>query len=299
MRRELDAFRPYVPFVPLAIGTGILAAVNPLLGIGAFAIAVLCISARTARQLLILAFLIVPTFNPVILGVGTGRMYWVHAVIVAATVAAVVAVGVTVLAVPRLRRVAGLVVPFAGMLVIALLVFTYIINNLTGVGTTIVRALGVPRYESYYAVVGAGLNIGATLALAPRFGILGVLLGTAVGSTLGSVYFLWLFHRLRQLSLWSALGRWLWRLSLATALAGASVWWAAANLPVELFADRAHGLATLSALGLLYLVALTACLALVGFIEPADLAFARQTAPQPLVAVADRLRLRPAFRTQA
>ncbi len=61
-----------------------------------------------------------------------------------------------------------------------LLTLTYAINNLTGVGTTIVSAIGKPRYEAEYSVAGVILNLAATVALAPFFGLYGILAGTMI-----------------------------------------------------------------------------------------------------------------------
>jgi O-antigen/teichoic acid export membrane protein len=155
--------------------------------------------------------------------------------------------------------------------ILYLLVATYAINNLTGAGTTIVRALGKPRYESYYAVLGAVLNVLATVALAPRFGIYGVLGGTLLGSVIGSAYFIWLFHRLLHMPLWAGLGDWLWRLSVATAFATGVLWLMIGALPSDLFDNRLTGSLVLLVLGLVYGLILLPCLRATRFFNAADL----------------------------
>ena len=110
--------------------------------------------------------------------------------------------------------------PYPGVVaVIVVMVITYVVNNLTGVGTTVVSAIGRPRYESEYAVLGMTLNLVATLALAPFYGLYGVLFGTLFGVVACSVYFLWRFHRIMRYSLWEYLGTWLWRVVAAVAAA--------------------------------------------------------------------------------
>ena len=105
--------------------------------------------------------------------------------------------------------------PYVTIVMAALLV-SFAVNNMTGVGTTIVRATAQPYYETYYAVVGAVINIAATLVLTPIFGLMGVVMGTVIGQVCGSLYFLWLFHRLRGLDWRSTMIEWLWRLTLGT-----------------------------------------------------------------------------------
>ena len=135
-----------------------------------------------------------------------------------------------------------------------LLSLAYGVSNLTGVGTTVVAAVGKPRYESEYAVLAMMLNIGATLALAPFFGLYGVVIGTVIGVVLSSAYFLARFHRLMRLSAWEYLGTWLWRLAAATTLAAAPVLLVRLALPASVTEDRGKGVLALAGLGVLYLV---------------------------------------------
>lgn len=166
-----------------------------------------------------------------------------------------------------------------------LMAIAYVVNNLTGVGTTVVSAIGKPRYESEYAVLGAGLNIAATLALAPFFGLYGILAGTVFGVVACSVYFLWRFHRLMQFPLWQYLGAWLWRLTAATALATLLVYGLRSALPHTFTAHRAEGAVTLFALALIYGGALLASLRAVRFFEARDLAVVRRVLPPRLQSV--------------
>lgn len=154
--------------------------------------------------------------------------------------------------------------PYVTIVMAALLV-SFAINNLTGVGTTIVRATAQPYYETYYAVVGAVINISATLILTPFFGLMGVVAGTVIGQVCGSLYFLWLFHRLRGLRWRSTLIEWLWRLTFGTAAASFMLWSACRLSPAIWFASRAGGLVTLAFLGAAYIVVLSICLWIMGF----------------------------------
>ncbi|WP_026961379.1 oligosaccharide flippase family protein [Alicyclobacillus herbarius] len=110
-------------------------------------------------------------------------------------------------------------IPSLSFMTEALLV-GYVTNNLTGVGTTILRAVGTPRLEAYYMVVGAVLNILLTVVLAPRFGVWGILWGTALGMTLSSWYFLFAFHRYLNIRWWSEFLRYIVELAIAAVGAG-------------------------------------------------------------------------------
>lgn len=108
-------------------------------------------------------------------------------------------------------------------LILFLLVPAYVINNLTGMGTTILRAIAKPKLETYYAMLGAGLNIVLTLSLAPRFGMPGILLGTVIATLTSSLYFINLFQKTIGLSWWDGLLQWLWPIVVATVVPGFSI----------------------------------------------------------------------------
>ncbi len=167
-------------------------------------------------------------------------------------------------------------------LIIGALVLTYAIHNLTGVATTVLRASGTPRYEAYYSIAGASINLVVTFALAPRYGLLGILTGTAVGSILGSLYMLWLFHRLRKLAWWPTVGWWLCRLSLCVAVAGSAVGALGASIPTELLVQRSIGLPILLGLGILYAGMLFGLLSVARFWLPEDRDLFLAIVPKPM-----------------
>ncbi|CAN5668632.1 oligosaccharide flippase family protein [soil metagenome] len=164
----------------------------------------------------------------------------------------------------------------------AILVATYVVNNLTGVGTTVVSAIGKPRYESEYAVLGMTLNLGATLALVPFFGLYGVLAGTLIGVVLCSLYFIWRFHRVMHYPLWTYVGSWLSRLAAGATLAGASIAGIRVLLPASVVDDRWEAALTLVGLGAVYSVLLLVFLRLFRFLVARDLATLRRVMPRRL-----------------
>ena len=173
----------------------------------------------------------------------------------------------------------GRTYPYVTIVMAALLV-SFAINNMTGVGTTIVRATAQPYYETYYAVVGAVINIAATLVLTPIFGLMGVVMGTVIGQVCGSLYFLWLFHRLRGLDWRSTMIEWLWRLTLGTVASSLILWAACRAIPPVWFATRLQGVASLALLGAGYFLISGACLWILGFWRSDDLELLKQMRPQ-------------------
>jgi peptidoglycan biosynthesis protein MviN/MurJ (putative lipid II flippase) len=139
-------------------------------------------------------------------------------------------------------------------------------------------------------VVGAIINIAATLILTPIFGLMGVVAGTVIGQVCGSLYFLWLFHRLRGLDWRSTMVEWLWRLTLATVAASFMLWSACRFIPVAWFASRAEGVVALALLGIAYLVVSFAFLWILGFWNSNDFDLVDELTPDLLAAQLSRYR---------
>jgi O-antigen/teichoic acid export membrane protein len=180
-----------------------------------------------------------------------------------------------------LRVWMGRTYPYVTMVMAALLI-SFAINNLTGVGTMIVRATAQPYYETYYAVLATVVNIVFTLILTPFFGLMGVIAGTVIGTVSGSIYFLWLFHKLRGLGWRSTLFDWLWRLALGTTVASYILWNTCRLCPASWFASRTQGAVSLAFLGTAYLAVSFICLWLLGFWGSDDFALIDELMPNVL-----------------
>ena len=74
-------------------------------------------------------------------------------------------------------------------IVIPVLSAAYLVNVTTGVGTTLAISYGVPGFAAANSVLIALMNVALTIALAPLFGLWGVISGTAVAVVLGSMVF--------------------------------------------------------------------------------------------------------------
>jgi peptidoglycan biosynthesis protein MviN/MurJ (putative lipid II flippase) len=166
----------------------------------------------------------------------------------------------------------------------AALLVSFAINNLTGVGTMIVRATGQPYYETYYAVFSAVVNIVATLILTPIFGLMGVVGGTVIGYFCGSFFFLWLFHKVRGLGWRSTMIEWLQRLMMGTIASSFALWCTCRLCPATWFSSRAVGAVVLVLLGAAYVIVSFCCLWFLGFWRSDDLALIQELAPNLIAA---------------
>lgn len=165
----------------------------------------------------------------------------------------------------------GLSYPYVPSIV-AVLASAHVVNVLTGVGTVVMRALGRPRYEAQYAFLGMVVNVALTVALASRYGLYGVVAATAFATAASSIYFLCLFHRLRRLPFWMAVGRWLWRLVAAWASAIVAARYALTFVLPLVTSGKVPGFLALAALGTAYALALLLALWVTRFVTRADLA---------------------------
>lgn len=86
-------------------------------------------------------------------------------------------------------------------LLVPFLTLAYLVNMTTGVGTTIAIGAGHPGLASANSVMIAIVNVILTVALAPLFGLWGVVGGTFLAVTIGSLAFNWRFLRLFGLPL--------------------------------------------------------------------------------------------------
>ncbi len=153
-------------------------------------------------------------------------------------------------------------------LVFVLMVGAYTTSNLTGIGTTVLRGQLQPRLTSYYTAFTALLKLSISLALAPHYGLLGILVGSLIGSTFGTLYlFAHLFPRL-NLGWGEGLWQWLPRLALASIpVAWAGYQWARGAASTEgRFTSGLLAAGTLIATPLLIVIFLR----LVGFFTPRD-----------------------------
>jgi len=81
------------------------------------------------------------------------------------------------------------------VLALRFLMIGFMINILTGVGTSIARGIGRPHLEMKYELWVAVSNIVLSLILIIKIGFIGALIGTSVSLIIFSIYFMVIFHR--------------------------------------------------------------------------------------------------------
>jgi len=85
--------------------------------------------------------------------------------------------------------------PGEAELIVVALSCAFAVNIVTGVGMTLTMSDGRPGLVAKTAVFTAVLNVVATVALAPLFGLWGILAGTMLAEVLGSLVQVAVFHR--------------------------------------------------------------------------------------------------------
>jgi len=86
-------------------------------------------------------------------------------------------------------------IPDQSVQIICLLSFSFAVNMTTGVAMTLVVSDGAPGLVAQTATMLVVLNVAATLAAAPIFGLWGVLIATVLAQVLASGVFLVRWHR--------------------------------------------------------------------------------------------------------
>jgi O-antigen/teichoic acid export membrane protein len=86
-------------------------------------------------------------------------------------------------------------IPGEGHLVVTYLTLAYTVHITTGVASTVAIAMGNPGMVGANAILIAVCNVAFTVALAPLFGFWGVVGGTCIALSAGSLVFMARFHR--------------------------------------------------------------------------------------------------------
>lgn len=87
------------------------------------------------------------------------------------------------------------------VLALQILSIGYTFVLLVSMGRLIARGMGIPKYEMRSSVFMAVLNIALSALLIIKIGFIGALLGTTISGFLGSIYFIYSFHRFTKESL--------------------------------------------------------------------------------------------------
>lgn len=171
----------------------------------------------------------------------------------------------------------GTVYPGIGV-ICAYVGLSFIFINATMVGTTMLRAVALARYEAYYYMVWTVASIALMIATVPFFGLMGVLAGMTGGAAIGTVYFLRVLHRLRGLDVRSGLLSWALPLCGIAAASIAGTAFAAARL-APYFHGRLQCALEVLILGTLYVVLFAAGTFAARFFGAEDWEIARRVLP--------------------
>jgi O-antigen/teichoic acid export membrane protein len=90
-------------------------------------------------------------------------------------------------------------IPAEGHLVVSYLALAYVVHITTGVASTITIGAGLPGIVSANSILIALVNVALTVPLARLFGFWGVVTGTFLALSIGSLVFIGRFHRLFSL----------------------------------------------------------------------------------------------------
>lgn len=80
-------------------------------------------------------------------------------------------------------------------LALQILSIGYVFMLLVSMGRLIARGMGIPQYEMRSSILIVIMNITLSIILIIKLGFIGALLGTTLSGTIGSLYFIYSFHR--------------------------------------------------------------------------------------------------------
>jgi O-antigen/teichoic acid export membrane protein len=172
--------------------------------------------------------------------------------------------------------------------IVLMLGIGYCADNVASVASTILRAIGRPRFETLYQVMSATINIGLTLLLAWRFGVIGVLTGMLLGALISSVVFLRLVGQDFEAAGSRFIAPWLVPLGVTGALAAGVTYAFGAILPAD--APRGIAVLMLAAQVAIYLAVVALGFRIARVLDASDVARLRAALPPSLLNLASRVR---------
>ena len=172
--------------------------------------------------------------------------------------------------------------------VVLLLGLGYAADNIASVASTILRAIGRPRFETLYQVMSAGIHIVLTLLLAWRFGIVGVVVGTMSGALVSSIIYLRLVGKDFVVAQSRLIAPWLSPLAVIGTMAALAAFAAGNVAPHN--ASRPLAAMILIAQSVIYLAIVAAGFRLARLLEPSDMDRLRSAVPAPVLSLVTRVR---------
>lgn len=139
----------------------------------------------------------------------------------------------------------------SSVIVMQVLSVGFLIYCLAGPVTPLVQGMGRPEYQRNAELVSVVLNIVLSVALIQRYGFVGAPIGTTIAISAGSIYYMWLYHRLMDFSLFSFLKTTYWKPFLCAVVSTAVAAAASAAIAAHVPGGRTFALATAVLVGLI------------------------------------------------
>ena len=161
----------------------------------------------------------------------------------------------------------------------AILVIAFLAAALGTTVGTVLFAIGKISLAAKIVAAGVVANVALTLALVVPLGMVGVLIGTVAANATVAIVAILVLNRRLAISLRESVWTWLWRLLIASGLAGGSCRLLLLALPVQWQDGRGKAFGILCLLGALYAITLLLGLRLTRFFHDGDLSLLRQAFP--------------------
>jgi len=138
--------------------------------------------------------------------------------------------------------------------ILCMLVISFAVNNLTGIGTAVLRAQAKLKYETSYGWLQLVINVVVSIVLGIRYGLYGIVTGTLVGAACGSIYFLVIFHKMESLGWWNTVGKTLTKIVVISLISSLIYRLLLLSVSIHHYASRVHGLLLLVLFGVIYVM---------------------------------------------
>lgn len=136
--------------------------------------------------------------------------------------------------------------------ILCMLVVALSVNTITGIGTMVLRAKSILKYEVAYGYLQLLVNIAVSIVGGYFFGLYGIVTGTLAGAAAGSVYFMVCFHRVEQIRWWPTVGKTLLKVIGVAAASGIAFRLLLTTVNLSVYTSRIQGLLYVAVFGLAY-----------------------------------------------
>ncbi|MBT9151597.1 MAG: hypothetical protein DDT40_01793 [candidate division WS2 bacterium] len=161
------------------------------------------------------------------------------------------------------------------VLTLQILMIGYFFNIMTGPGFSILSGIGKPQYGMRSSILAALLNLVLSVLLVIKIGYFGVVIGTAVSMIIAAIYFISMFHRVMNLSIWEMARKMLLKPSVACGIPFIVIYTIIGQI-------EQIGWFSLIGFGLLYLVTFALIILVVNYLDDFDKTLVNKYSPARL-----------------